>query len=1330
MILNRRIAWMALCTAVMTPVLFNNAQTHAEEAEETAKVEWNGLSVSFLNAEETKDNPWGMTGCLLDSAPYSGCVFMSPGVEMEISSQGMESASLWLRIDERMSDISDGVDIRVQTFEDEDVPYAEETLISVEGGAEWTEYSLFSGAADKNIRIIFSCYNGSKDDSSGDWLIVSSVDPETLPSEDMPSGDTSSEPASSETPEKPDFLKMKDAGETEEWNGYSLLLEGEAEKEDNPWGKNVGVIESDDAEYVLLTPGTAVNVIEPDPDTAFALRCKIFPAVQEISDGAVLEIWLLDEEDEILHTDSVEIGKEDEWNMVDLDLSSYQKEVKRIRFSYGSQKDKNEDGDWLILSFMNAAGEEAGGRTWNGYSVLFKNEAPADDNPWGSNEGIFEDENGDECIFLMPHTAAEIESPEGKDFILYAGIFPQVRDASDGICMEVTYLDAWGDAVQTEEIAIDPSEDWTTFKAAPADEISYRKIRIECTNTEDHNEAGDWLILSATDPKTHIYKGLGFLHQNDEAAQPEEWSGYSLFFEGSKKTDGNPWKTTAAVIRDKEEDGEEEKEYILLTPDTAVNFVGLSSFEDFAFRGKIHPRTQDISDGVTLDIWFLDEKDDIVASETMDIGSSGEWEIFSGNSADWEDTVSRVRIICHNTEEQNADGDWLIMSLKDTSVLKEADLTSWKNYSLLFENPAECDDNPWKINEGILDTDEGSRIFMTPGAVMDFIHEDSEETYSLEAMIHPEMEDISDGITLQIEYIDGWNEILSESEIKIEAGKGWTDLGIDPEEEVQRIRISFADEKEQNADGDWLIMKNDLSDKSTFGRDGYVCSATYFGNEWPINFWNSDIGSLEEDMLQIRNDGFNSIILVVPWREFQPEMAPAGYNDYAFEKLDRILQAAEGASLDVYVRLGYYWDFYNDVQDSLSDRYEALFSDDEIRTAWSEYAARLYSELEKYENFKGGFLTWEDFWGIIGTCSTGDEKTRIDKAAAIGYQTWATETYSLDGYNEQFHCRYKSGEEIPLPYVDEPSMEAMYAFFDEFLSGILKDTQKVFPNISMEVRLDADPVTQEDQTTGYYYHTDTFMCEDSDLTAVMYGIPMGFENNGERVSAEEAIEKTDYVLKNLYQEIDGKPVYAEQFLFIDNNPVLTDNVQLKEDEVEKYLEMAGPVLKDYTKGYGIWAYRDYRNNMLYNSSFALEKEGWICSEGVSIEEEGSNVCVLAAGESIRQEIPKLRNHFNSDMYTLEFEVTSVQEQGVLQVKMGDAAEKTDITEPGIYSVQLSASGDFDLEIKAEEGKIAVDHLCLYSFVQKSGLYDALNNEGEYIEGIRKLNAFLQTGAEE
>lgn len=177
----------------------------------------------------------------------------------------------------------------------------------------------------------------------------------------------------------------------------------------------------------------------------------------------------------------------------------------------------------------------------------------------------------------------------------------------------------------------------------------------------------------------------------------------------------------------------------------------------------------------------------------------------------------------------------------------------------------------------------------------------------------------------------------------------------------------------------------DKVEKKTFWK-----AVHYFSDEWPINFWNSEMNNLTDDLETIKNDGFNSIILVIPWREFQPEMDPIAYNSYALEALDRIMVEANNLNLGVFIRLGYIWDYYQNDEYSSSDRfYQLMGRDGNARKAWLAYAEYLYNFLSKYNNFVGGFITWEDFWStsyLPGENIDADE--HLKKAEERGYHNY------------------------------------------------------------------------------------------------------------------------------------------------------------------------------------------------------------------------------------------------------------------------------------------------------------------------------------------------------
>ena len=112
----------------------------------------------------------------------------------------------------------------------------------------------------------------------------------------------------------------------------------------------------------------------------------------------------------------------------------------------------------------------------------------------------------------------------------------------------------------------------------------------------------------------------------------------------------------------------------------------------------------------------------------------------------------------------------------------------------------------------------------------------------------------------------------------------------------------------------------------------YLKAATYVSDAWVSNFWNSESDHMEEELAQIAADGFNSIVLVIPWREFQPGVLPISYNRYAFQKLDRVMSAAQAKGLMVELRIGYVWDYYSD--DVATTRYKELLKDSSTRAAW------------------------------------------------------------------------------------------------------------------------------------------------------------------------------------------------------------------------------------------------------------------------------------------------------------------------------------------------------------------------------------------------------------
>lgn len=141
----------------------------------------------------------------------------------------------------------------------------------------------------------------------------------------------------------------------------------------------------------------------------------------------------------------------------------------------------------------------------------------------------------------------------------------------------------------------------------------------------------------------------------------------------------------------------------------------------------------------------------------------------------------------------------------------------------------------------------------------------------------------------------------------------------------------------------------------------YLKSVTYFGDAWPINYWGTEDDNMGANFARIKADGFNSIILVIPWREFQPGDMGNMYNEAAFAKLDQVMKCADdhGTYGDAADRLllGY------SGEASLPERYAGVVQDgSNDRKMWIDYCKTIYEpgirlrELSGWIYYLGGLL--------------------------------------------------------------------------------------------------------------------------------------------------------------------------------------------------------------------------------------------------------------------------------------------------------------------------------------------------------------------------------------
>lgn len=508
------------------------------------------------------------------------------------------------------------------------------------------------------------------------------------------------------------------------------------------------------------------------------------------------------------------------------------------------------------------------------------------------------------------------------------------------------------------------------------------------------------------------------------------------------------------------------------------------------------------------------------------------------------------------------------------------------------------------------------------------------------------------------------------------------------------------------------------------GTAGYLKSATYYSDDWVVNFWNSESRHMDQELARIAQDGFNNIILVVPWREFQPGMSPCTYNQYAWDKLDRVMDAAAAQGLSVMLRVGYTWDYCG--AGNVMERYQGLMQEGTERSAWLEYVGRLYQAASSHENFCGGFLTWEDFWNFTdSSASLGNGVKGRSMAKACGYVDYARENYELEELEEMYGHKLSGYDDLYFPARDSQARSVFYGFYDQFLNELLADSQTVFPGLSMEVRLDVDPVEHKDGSQEGFMHSSTFPSGSAAYTSAMYGIPMGFMNEHERVTAAEALEKVPVFLNRLHVYSGGKPVYLDQFLFTDNTVGYEYNAQLRDDEKSLYLEGVAPILKNSTMGYGIWTYRDYGDNKLFNAQFALGMDGWRFSGGSCIvEDENGKSAMIPSGGNIYQNLGgRMTGNTGKDTYVKLR--TGAAEKCRLTIRMGSQSRTVDVKEERKVELKFSNCRPSDFTISVSGGKGAyVDDVQVYTFVTQGELYNMDGSEGKCIEALRLMNQKL------
>lgn len=385
----------------------------------------------------------------------------------------------------------------------------------------------------------------------------------------------------------------------------------------------------------------------------------------------------------------------------------------------------------------------------------------------------------------------------------------------------------------------------------------------------------------------------------------------------------------------------------------------------------------------------------------------------------------------------------------------------------------------------------------------------------------------------------------------------------------------------------------------------YLRAAHWFDDGWPAGFWSGDLEKrAEADFAAIRDDGFNTIVLVVPWPVFAPLPTSGQLDASRVDQLRTLIRTARALGLRVVLRLSYPWDV--SVTDA-TERSVALWSDPATYAGWLDHLDELWLAVRDEPNLEFGFFSWEDLWAVTGLAESA-LPARLRAAEDIGFRTWLQSRFSLGAIGAQYESTFTSWESVPLPGRREPGYGAFLEFLDvAWVERFYKPARERFPKLTMEVRIDSDPIWRGEDFLRWHSHAAAWDLPGAAWTALYWSPSMGGVNDGETVSPDEAARRLAQTLDAVRAVASPRPIFVSQLLVEDRTPGFERNGRLATGQVGAFLERAGPILADYTAGVALWAWRDYHHDAIGAPGRFNDLSGWRHQGEVTISSDGAQL---------------------------------------------------------------------------------------------------------------------------
>jgi hypothetical protein len=389
------------------------------------------------------------------------------------------------------------------------------------------------------------------------------------------------------------------------------------------------------------------------------------------------------------------------------------------------------------------------------------------------------------------------------------------------------------------------------------------------------------------------------------------------------------------------------------------------------------------------------------------------------------------------------------------------------------------------------------------------------------------------------------------------------------------------------------------------------------------------------------------------------------------------------------------------------------------------YIEAIWETLEDSDNLIFGFISWEDLWSITDIAHASLE-SRIKSAEITGFTDWLRANYELSEVSALYGREFSSWEEVPIGEISDVTYGLLLQFIDyAWVNQFYIPASSVFPGLSMEVRLDSDPVWRSPGVLDHWHsHEQAWDLPGAGWTTVYWAPPMGGLNQGESLSPEIVIERFTDQMGRLRKVTGNRPIYIDQLLVEDYTPGFEANGRLAPGAMPAFLRQASSLFPQYIAGYALWTWRDYRHDAVPSPDGFLKFESW------------ETTPLKGAGK-----LPDLdiSNHLFRTFDVGEFHAGAALSKANLCIDSASDRESAQMVETlnnelvEVRRVALSGNGRSCLELNLQSrtqlrieafSDLTINEINFYGFTQRSGIRDVGGSAKPILAQWKRFNQDL------